>query len=164
MGRDQSKDADVLTRARDKALRLLGVRNRSTKELRQRLTADGFSDSVSDEVLKKLAESGLLDDRKFALERARAMGKGKGWGPRKLRADLIQRGVTNETADEAIGQAYGKQSSGQIMRRQAKKRFGQEVLSSAADRKTRGKVVRYLLQKGFEPDEVYGLFGQEDSD
>ncbi len=45
---------------------------------------------------------------------------------------------------------------------QAKKRFGQEVLSPETDRKTRGKVVRYFLQKGFEPDEVYGLFGQDD--
>jgi regulatory protein len=161
MGQAKSPDKNPVDRARDKALRLLGVRNRSSRELRQRLLADGFSESVSDQVLQSLQDSGLVNDHRFAIERARAMGKGKGWGPRKLRSDLIQRGVSAEVAEEAIGQAYGKQSCDQIMRRQVKKRFGSEVLSSGADRKIRGKALRFLLQKGFEPDEVYSLFGQD---
>jgi len=155
------EDSDRLTQAREKALRLLGVRNRSRKELRQRLLAGGFPDAVIDRVLERLGEAGLVDDRKFALERARAMGKGKGWGPRKLRADLLQRGVAAEVADEAVDQAYGKQSSSEIMKRLARKRFGGEVFTSGADRKARGKAVRYLLQKGFEPDEVYALFDSD---
>jgi regulatory protein len=161
MGKSKAPHKDPADRARDKALRLLGVRNRSSRELRQRLLADGFSESVSDRVLQNLQESGLVDDQRFAVERARAMGKGKGWGPRKLRSDLIQRGIPAEVTEVAIGQAYGKQSCDEIMRRQIKKRFGSEVLSSGADRKTRGKALRFLLQKGFEPDEVYSLFGQD---
>lgn len=150
--------ADPAERARDKALRLLAVRSRAESELRQRLQASGFSAEIAGQVLKRLRDGGLVDDRRFAFERARSMGKGKGWGPRKLRADLRHKGIAEEVAEEAIGQAYGSRSCKQIMRRLVVKRFGQQVLGDGDDRKQRAKAQRYLLGKGFEPDDVQGLF------
>jgi regulatory protein len=150
--------SDHENRAYEKALRLLTVRSRSRKELRQRLVAERFSEKEAERVLDRLAAAGLIDDKKFAIDRARAMGKGKGWGPRKLRADLLQRGIAAEAVDEAISQAYGTQSCTQVMKRLVKKRFGGEVLTHKADRKAKGKAQRYLLGRGFEPDEVSAMF------
>jgi len=145
-------------RAYEKALRLLTVRSRTRKELKQRLVAERFSDKVADQVLERLAAAGLIDDKKFAIDRARAMGKGKGWGPRKLRSDLLKKGIENEAIDEAISQAYGTQSCTQVMKRLIKKRFGTQVLTQKADRKAKGKAQRFLLGRGFEPDEVSAMF------
>jgi regulatory protein len=149
---------DPENRAYEKALRLLTVRSRTRKELKQRLVAERFSDKVAEQVLDRLVAAGLIDDKKFAIDRARAMGKGKGWGPRKLRSDLLKKGIENEAIDEAISQAYGTQSCTQVMKRLIKKRFGTQVLTRKADRKAKGKAQRYLLGRGFEPDEVSAMF------
>lgn len=150
--------ADHENRAYEKALRLLTVRGRSRKELKQRLVAERYSDKVAECVLDRLVDTGLIDDKKFAIDRARAMGKGKGWGPRKLRADLLNRGIPSEAVDEAISQAYGTQSCTQVMKRLIKKRFGGQVLTQKADLKAKGKAQRYLLGRGFEPDDVSAMF------
>ncbi len=150
--------SDHENRAYEKALRLLTVRSRSRKELKQRLVAEKFSEKQTERVLDRLADAGLIDDRKFAVERARAMGKGKGWGPRKLRSDLAHRGIAREAIDEAVSQAYGTQSCAQVMKRLIKKRFGNQVLTQKADRKAKGKAQRYLLGRGFEPDDVSAMF------
>jgi regulatory protein len=149
---------DPENRAYEKALRLLTVRSRTRKELKQRLVAERFSDKVAEQVLERLVSAGLIDDKKFAIDRARAMGKGKGWGPRKLRSDLLKKGIENEAIDEAISQAYGTQSCTQVMKRLIKKRFGTQVLTQKADRKAKGKAQRFLLGRGFEPDEVSAMF------
>jgi regulatory protein len=149
---------DPENRAYEKALRLLTVRSRTRKELKQRLVAERFSDKVAERVLERLASTGLIDDKKFAIDRARAMGKGKGWGPRKLRSDLAQRGIAREAIDEAVSQAYGTQSCTEVMKRLIKKRFGTQVLTQKADRKAKGKAQRFLLGRGFEPDEVSAMF------
>lgn len=149
---------DHQDRAYQKALRLLTVRSRTRKELKQRLVAERFTDKVAEQVLDRLAAAGLIDDKKFAIDRARAMGKGKGWGPRKLRSDLLKRGIANEAIDEAVSQAYGTQSCTQVMKRLIKKRFGTQVLTQKADRKAKGKAQRFLLGRGFEPEEVSAMF------
>ena len=149
---------DPENRAYEKALRLLTVRSRTRKELKQRLVAERFSDKVAEQVLERLAATGLIDDKKFAIDRARSMGKGKGWGPRKLRSDLLKKGIENEAIDEAISQAYGTQSCTEVMKRLIKKRFGTQVLTQKADRKAKGKAQRFLLGRGFEPDEVSAMF------
>jgi regulatory protein len=149
---------DPENRAYEKALRLLTVRSRTRKELKQRLVAERYSEKVTEQVLDRLASAGLIDDQKFAIDRARAMGKGKGWGPRKLRSDLAQKGIAREAIDEAVSQAYGTQSCTQVMKRLIKKRFGTEVLTQKADRKAKGKAQRFLLGRGFEPDEVSAMF------
>jgi regulatory protein len=149
---------DHESRAYNKALRLLTVRSRTRKELKQRLVAERFTDKVAEQVLDRLVDAGLIDDKKFAIDRARAMGKGKGWGPRKLRSDLLKRGIDAEAVDEAVSQAYGTQSCTKIMKRLIKKRFGTQVLTQKADRKAKGKAQRFLLGRGFEPEEVSAMF------
>jgi len=152
------KEKDPFTRAYDKALRLLGVRGRSIREMTERLEAYNFGKEVIGEVLDRLCEAGLLDDERFAFERARAMGGGKGWGPRKLRWDLARYGLGGEIADRAIERAYGSRSCEQVMRRLVERRFGREVMSSGTDGKLRGKAQRYLLGRGFEPEQVQSVF------
>jgi regulatory protein len=144
--------------AYEKALRLLTVRGRTRKELKQRLVAERYSDKVAEHVLDRLANIGLIDDKKFAIDRARAMGKGRGWGPRKLRSDLLQRGISSEVVDEAVSQAYGAQTCDQVMKHLVKKRFGDQVLTAKADYKARGKAQRFLLGRGFEPEDVSAVF------
>src|SRR5437764_13255034 len=52
--------------AKDRALRLLGVRDRSRRELERRLLQAGFDREEIDGALDALTVAGLIDDERFA--------------------------------------------------------------------------------------------------
>jgi regulatory protein len=149
--------------AYDRAIRLLGVSARATGELRDRLLKLRFDPAIVDGVIARLTEQSLLDDRRFALERAAALGGLRGYGPKKLKWDLVRRGIDPKIIQEALAQAYGEASPEERMRALALKRFGQGALRADQDPKRRAKVQRFLIGRGFDPHQVFALFsGHED--
>lgn len=159
--RDRAAKLPPLEQAREQVMRLLEVRNRSRRELEQRLRDRGFEAPLIEGLLERLVETGLIDDRRFACERARALGRRKGWGPRKLRADLIRRGIPREDVDLAIDEAYGEETQLEVARRVADKRFGETVFARDTDRKQRARAYRFLLGRGFDPDVVSEVLGED---
>jgi len=91
--------------ARDRALRLLGVRWRSRDELRRRLGAAGFDPAEVEEALAGLESSGLIDDLRFARELVRDGASRRMAGDRAIRAGLRQKGVASEVAELALAGA-----------------------------------------------------------
>ncbi|HOX42586.1 MAG TPA: regulatory protein RecX [Myxococcota bacterium] len=152
-GRGSRPPAD----AHEAALRLLDVRERSRRELAGRLREKGFEPAQIEPELERLAEVGLLDDRRFACLRARALVR-RGQGPRRIEADLRARGVSREDIAAALEQALEGERPAERMRALVVKRFGEGCLGAEADPKLRARAQRYLLQKGFAPDEVLPLF------
>jgi regulatory protein len=86
--------------ALDTAVRFLAQRPRSEYEVRQRLRRAGTEAAVVETVLAQLRGHRLLDDRAFAeywVEQRRTF---RPRGARLLRAELAQRGVARQQADE----------------------------------------------------------------
>lgn len=153
-----SRSSDPSDKARNQALRLLRVRARSVRELHQRLLKSGHAKTLVDQVLVRLTEVGLLDDRRFARDRAAYLSQRMGKGPRAIRADLSRSGIAVDMIDAAIDYAYQNISADQVMREVFRRRFGEQVLAVTADPKLRAKAQRFLLSRGFEPDSVFALF------
>src|SRR5438552_5996519 len=85
--------------SKDRALRLLGVRDRSRRELERRLTRAGFEPEEIAEALDALAAAGLIDDARFAgavVEHART---GRVAGRRAVLSGLLAKGVDRDTAE-----------------------------------------------------------------
>lgn len=146
------KEEDAVRR---KALRLLEVRARSRQELRERLAAAGFSTAAVTGVLERLGECGLLDDRRFAQERARALAE-RGYGPRRIAFELGRCGIEGSLIEEALAQAYGEEGRQGRLQRLLRRRFG-EVDLAAADVKVKSRAQRFLLSRGFEQEEIMEL-------
>jgi len=90
-------------KAREAALHLLDVQDRTCAELVRRLVKKGFSEDTSEEVVKRLAESGLVDDRRYATLYIRAKteaGKGSRWISQKLTEKGLASSVIKEAFDE----------------------------------------------------------------
>jgi regulatory protein len=91
---------EQLPLAREAALRLLTVRERSAVELRSRLRQKGFDPEVILAVLERLQESDLQDDGRFAAQFAGA-ALARGMAGRRIQAELRARGVSKDLAAEA---------------------------------------------------------------
>ncbi len=88
--------------ARMKAFDFLSRRTHSVKELREKLKRH-FEEPLIQEILDELLEENLLDDEKFALERANFLAR-KHKSAMEITADLCAKGVDRHTAQDVISQ------------------------------------------------------------
>ncbi len=83
------------------ALKLLGYRARTEKELREKLVSKHYELDDVVGVFAKLKKIGLIDDQKFATNYVRDKLSISRRGPRRIYFELIKRGVDKEIADQA---------------------------------------------------------------
>ncbi len=83
------------------ATRALARREHSTRGLRERLLRAGVSDVEAEDALEELQRVGLLDDARFASERARVLAE-RGKGDAAIRFDLERAGVDTAAIEAAI--------------------------------------------------------------
>jgi regulatory protein len=88
--------------AMEMAGRLLSSRDRTVKEMRERLAAAEFEDQTIDLVVARLEELGLLDDARLATDWVAERSVRKSLGPVALTRELELRGVTAEVISEAV--------------------------------------------------------------
>jgi regulatory protein len=88
--------------AREAALHLLAVRPRAAVELARRLRRKGYEADVTDEVIERLRELGMIDDAAFAGTLVRDRVRLRPSGARRLASELRAKGVDEEVAREAI--------------------------------------------------------------
>ncbi len=84
------------------ALKLLGYRGRSEKELAERLRLKGFGASAVDAVIRRLRSSGFLDDRKLASSLKRYAGESKHLSILGTRRFLAERGIPKDLIEETV--------------------------------------------------------------
>jgi SOS response regulatory protein OraA/RecX len=70
-------------------------------ELRDRLARHGIAPNECDDALERLARSGLVDDERFALNRAATLAA-RGYGDAAIAADLELRGIGPDAAARAL--------------------------------------------------------------
>lgn len=130
--------------AMNRALRLLGHRDRSCYELTRQLEADGYPSSVTAEVLERLSDYGYLDDARFAHGYARAK-RGAGWGRRRIENGLAEKGISDDDAFQALETHVPV--SGEKARAEA-------LLARADvhDRASASRALRRLVGRGFGYD------------
>lgn len=152
------------------AYALLGRRAFSRAELRTRLARTAASSEAVDGALEWLVSRRLVDDQRYAAEAVRAGVTRKGWGPRKVRQWLQQRGIDAQVAQDSLAAVPVEQEA-------------EQAASLAARQRARGRrpdqVFRFLVTRGFsaavaraaalegeaqgEPADVAGaLAGEED--
>ncbi len=119
--------------AEELALRALRHRDRSRRELEQRLEQAGVSPEEREQTLDGLAASGLLSDHRFAVERARGLAARNG-SDRLIRADLGRHGIGSDIVSEVVAEL---EPEGERAARIFQQRGGGD------------RALRYLSGKGF---------------
>ncbi len=135
------------TRARNQALRALGRREQSAKELQARLAARGVDEACAEDVVRELGEAGWQSDRRYAelLLRSRIA---QGYGPRRIAAELATRGVEDGLIREVLAEADCDWNA--LGRQVYRKRF----TAAPTDFNERAKHQRFLAARGFDGEQI----------
>ncbi|MCW5951586.1 MAG: regulatory protein RecX [Propionibacteriaceae bacterium] len=96
-------EGDPVAVAREIALRLLTVRQRTRAELAQAMARRKVPQEAAQQVLDRFTEVGLLNDAAFARDWVAAGGR-RQRGRRVLAAELTGKGVAEELIEEALEQ------------------------------------------------------------
>lgn len=132
-------------KAKNYAKLLLSYRERSPKEIEDRLKEKGYSEEVIHRVISDLNETGLLDKKRFARmwikDRLGFSGKGK----RLITLELLKKGLKKEEIEEAF-------KNSDFDELEIAKKMAERYLSHLKDTdplKGRKKLYDYLVRRGF---------------
>lgn len=95
------KPEEIARQAYARAIRLLGAREHTTTELRNKLGDSGFDTDVIETTLEQLISSGYQSDERFANLYAEQLLR-KHYGPMAISAKLSARGIDSPQSREAI--------------------------------------------------------------
>lgn len=144
-------NSDSLTRAKDRALRLLGVRNRSEFEIRTRLEKAGFTGDVIAEVVSWLVSLNYLDDERFAAEWVESRLRHKPLGRSRLAYELGQKGIDREVVERVL-EGVDLQKESELAINLASKQFAR--MRETSWERVERKIYGYLSRRGFRSDAV----------
>ena len=160
--RTNKSKPSVKTDAFQLALLLLTGRDHSEAELASKLRRRQFSPPAIEETIHRCRELGYLDDRRYALAKARSlMTQGRAVG-HSLAADLRRRGIDPELAAAAMETVAEEIPQEDLLEKFFFRRFSGFDFENA-DSRERSRVVNYLLRRGFPLEGVLQFMSKKGS-
>jgi regulatory protein len=142
--------SEEVAAAREAALRLLAVRARSEREIRDRLRSKGYDPTAVDDVVQGLTSAGLLDDVSFARLWADERVRLRPVGPMRLRQELAAKGVPGDVADRVLAETFSAHDEVDLAVEAARKR----ARGAMGDRRERERLHAFLVRRGFTYEAV----------
>ena len=146
--------AVVHTVVLDKALDLLAVRARSSRDLQIRLRRAGATDRAIAWTLDRLTTQAFVDDAGYARQVARAKVLSGGVSRRNVVNLLRKRGVSADVAEEAIDDTLTEVELDEYGAALAAAQKRVRALSSLDAPKRRQRLYAFLARRGYESDVI----------
>jgi regulatory protein len=128
--------------ASERAMRYLGYRERSVHEVVRRLCDDGYPEAVVHSTASRLVDLALIDDDRFARSWVRSR-VAAGFGERRIRRELAERGVAEALIDDALSEEQGGEAD------ELQRALAALGTRRATDRAARERLIRRLVTRGF---------------
>ncbi|EKD55511.1 MAG: recombination regulator RecX [uncultured bacterium] len=135
---------------------LLARREHSEKELWRKLLLKGFSEPDIHLMIEKLVQEKLINHDRF-IEHYIYSRRTKGFGPLRIKVELIQRGLSEELIDHHLKIADNAWFTQILAIWQ--KRFKNSMPN---DPKSSAKHMRFLQQRGFTSEQIKSILNSED--
>lgn len=135
-------------------LKLLARRDHARKELFTKAIRKNYPEEVIENVLDELQEKGFIRDDNFAEKFASDKSKLSKWGPAKIKAHLLKKGIPRSIAEQSIDKAFEDENLKEtflhlVLKR--KKRF----LREEDPYKRKKKIHDHLARKGYQSSNIY---------
>lgn len=134
---------DAVEQAKQSAYNYLSYRPRSTAEVRRNLFKKEYDEAVVKQVLTRLTELDLLNDRKFARYWIEQRETFKPRSRQALRQELYQKGISRDIIDEAVSEVDEEAAARKAAQKKARtwNQLPRETFFS--------KMSGYLQRRGF---------------
>jgi regulatory protein len=134
------------------ALQMLGRRELSEKQLRDRLLHREHSPENVDRAIQLLRENRALDDERVAAAYVRTAIKIKGRGRLRIQRELREMGIAGDVAAKALADAFGDTDERALITRALQKKLrGRPKIADAGEY---ARVYQFLMRQGFSPAAV----------
>jgi regulatory protein len=145
----KNSESDDFEKARQYAFLLLRYRDRSEKEIVQRLQKKGFTEEIACKVRDYLKEHGFIDDIKYAAMLKRAAMEQKSLGRVGVFRYLITKGIPAELAGDIVGEDSDYEVSAVAFAQRKLKQY-----SGLDDITVKRRLWSALARKGYSPDVI----------
>ena len=136
----------VLVNARDAALRYLNVRPRTFREVEKRLKQEAYPPKVIARVMMLMEKYRYIDDAQYARDYAEERLRPGQYGPRRVKRELILKGIDEKTAEEAVHEFSPDRKQVTSAREYLRQKHAEPGEMDAARRK---RVTDAMLRRGF---------------
>ena len=135
-------------RAKKRAMHLLEKMDRTEKQLRDKLTENGYPNDLVDEAVEYVKSYHYIDDRRYAENYIRYRQESK--SRILLKNELLRKGISSQIIDEAMEAEYQMDPRTLIDQWLKKKGYS----SSEQDSEKERKIGQFLLRKGFSWEDI----------
>ncbi len=126
---------------------------RSVSDVRSKCVQLKVSNESHDELIQHLQETGFLDESRYAESYVSGKFRIKKWGRRKIYAGLRSKGIDSELIPEAM-KVIEPEDYWETLLSLAEKKHLELSGKKNQEWETKIKLMRFLLQRGFENDLV----------
>ena len=137
------------------ALRMLGRRELSEAQIRQRLARREHDPEAIDEAVARLIEERAIDDNRVAQAIARMETGIRKRGKLRVRRKIESAGISPATAKRALDEVFGSLDDDDLLESALAKRLRRGA--TIADQREFNRLYRYLVGQGFEPQRVLAI-------
>ncbi len=153
---DEIYDTVVLRGAKKKALDLLGRRDHTRHELKEKLLRQGFDPETADQAVAYVDSYHYLDDERYVRNYLLTYGGSK--SRQIIYQTLLSRGIDPQTIE--LGMEEQEIDDTEKIRKICEKKFG-DVCHMAPEK--RQKVFQYLLRRGYKYGDIANIVKEFDS-
>ena len=146
------------------AVKALGRRMRTVAELkrlmRSRVESGEPGEAKIHRVIARLKAQRYLNDTSYASSYARLRQENQSFGKRRVRQDLVQKGVHAEVIAKTLDAAYEEVNEEELARRHLERK---RVSKPASDKES-ARVMRMLVRAGFSTGVIFRILKKWDVD
>ena len=142
-----------------KLYKYCAYQDRCRSEVAEKLLSLGVAYREMDTWLAHLEDERFLDEERYTRSFVRGKFYHKRWGAYKIRHQLRKKQVPKSLIESVMKEEIDPQAYEETLRELLNKKRAE--FPQPLTRSNRAKVMRFLLQRGFKADEIYGVWQEE---
>ena len=138
-----SDNKEAVNKAIEVSVKFCSYRERSEKEVIQKLSDKEFSKEIITSTLRKMKDLNFVNNLRFAKSFSRGKNRGNRWGKIKIRYELVGKGLNDEEITIGLDSIDSK-----MYEQSLKKNI--EIFRKKNKNDNKNKLIGHLARKGFE--------------
>ena len=138
-----SDNQEAVNKAIEVSVKFCSYRERSEKEVIEKLRDKEFSKEIITSTLRKMKDLNFVNNLRFAKSFSRGKNRGNRWGKIKIRYELVGKGLNDEEITIGLDSIDSK-----MYEQSLKKNI--EIFRKKNKSDNKNKLIGHLARKGFE--------------